>query len=110
MGEIVFWTIIRTSLLIPIIWILRGYLDYPFWWTFSLMLIYGVIVHPTVIQYNIFISKNKSVLEGTLCSSCKNFDRTAVLCLKYDEHPSTEYLPCDGIDWEPKDNSIEGNS
>ncbi|HPO56906.1 MAG: hypothetical protein GX452_13265 [Ignavibacteriales bacterium] len=101
MGDIVFWAIIRTFILIPVIWLLRNWLDYTFWWTFSFMLIYGVIVHPIVIQYNHFLEKNKKVLDSTLCSTCKHFDKTAVLCLKLDEHPTTHYLPCDGIDWEP---------
>ncbi|MHC1736482.1 MAG: hypothetical protein AB9882_00570 [Ignavibacteriaceae bacterium] len=105
MGDIVFWAIIRTFILIPVIYILKGWLDYTFWWTFSFMLIYGVILHPIIVQYNIFMEHNKTILDSTLCSSCKYFDKTAVLCLKHDEHPTTTYLPCDGIDWESGDSS-----
>ena len=105
MGDIVFWAIIRTFILIPVIYLLRGWLDYTFWWTFSFMLIYGVILHPIIVQYNIFLERNKTIIDSTLCSSCKHFDKTAVLCLKHDEHPTATYLPCDGIDWEPGDSS-----
>ena len=65
------------------------------------MSIYGIIIHPTIIHYKLFEEKNKEIIESTLCSSCKHFDKTAVLCMKYDKHPSLEFLPCEGVDWEP---------
>lgn len=115
MGEIIFWTIIRAALVIPALWLLKGYIDYPLWWYMVLLGIYGIIVHPAVIHYRLFEEKNKDILESTLCSSCKNFDKSAVLCLKYDQHPTKDYLPCDGVDWEPgspepKDNKEQGSS
>jgi hypothetical protein len=101
MGAIVFWTIIRTAVLIPIIWILQSYIDFQFWWVLNILSIYAVIIHPAIIHYNLFIEKNKDIIESTLCSTCKHFDKTAVLCMKYDKHPSLEFLPCEGLDWEP---------
>ncbi len=65
------------------------------------MSVYGVIIHPAVIQYKMFIKKNKPVLTDTLCSSCKHFDESAVLCMKHDKHPTVDELPCEGIHWEP---------
>lgn len=38
MGEVVFWTIIRTAITIPLVWLLQGYLDFNFWWVLSLLL------------------------------------------------------------------------
>lgn len=77
--------------------------------------IFGIVIHPTVIHYKLFIEKNKDIIDFTMCSSCKNFDESAILCLKHDEHPSRIYLPCEGIDWEPfgteqanKDVDIDG--
>lgn len=102
MGEIVFWTIIRAAIAIPLVWLLQGYIDYQIWWIVSLFTIYGVIIHPTIIHYKLFEEKNKDIIESTLCSSCIHFDKSAVLCLKHDEHPTQEHLPCNGIDWEPK--------
>jgi hypothetical protein len=102
MGEVVFWTIMRTAIVIPIIWFLRDYIDFQFWWSVGLFIIYGVIIHPAVIHYNLFKEKNKDIIESTLCSSCKHFDESAVLCMLYDKHPTKEYLPCAGVDWEPK--------
>jgi hypothetical protein len=101
MGEVVFWTLIRIIIVIPALWIAKGYIDYQFWWLLSFFSIYGIIIHPAVIHYRLFQEKNKEVLESTLCSSCKHFDKSAVLCTKYDEHPSVNYIPCQGSDWEP---------
>ena len=94
MGEIVFWTIIRTA---------NKLTNHQIWWLVSLFAIYGVIVHPAIIHYRLFEEKNKEIIESTLCSSCIHFDKTAVLCMKHDKHPTQQDLPCDGIDWEPKE-------
>ncbi len=102
MGEIVFWTIIRIAITLPIIWVLQSYIDFQFWWSISLLAIYGVIIHPAIIHYRLFEEKNKDIIESTLCSSCNHFDKSAVLCLKYDKHPSKDFLPCEGESWEPK--------
>ena len=101
MGEIVFWTILRTAVTIAGIWILRSYIDFQLWWIMSFMAIYGIIIHPAVIHYKLFEEKNKEIIESTLCSACKHFDKTAVICMKYDKHPTMEFLPCQGLDWEP---------
>ena len=101
MGEIVFWTIIRTAVLIPIIWILQSYIDFQFWWIINVVAIYVIIIHPAVIHYKLFEEKNKDIIESTLCSTCRHFDKTAVLCMRHDKHPSLEFLPCQGLDWEP---------
>ncbi len=102
MGEVVFWTIIRTALTIPILWLLIDYLDFQLWWILCLFAIYGVIIHPAIIHYRLFEEKNRDIIESTLCSSCRHFDKSAVLCLKHDKHPTKDILPCEGLDWEPK--------
>jgi glucan phosphoethanolaminetransferase (alkaline phosphatase superfamily) len=102
MGEIIFWGILRTAIIIPLLWIAEPYIAYSTWWFASIALLYAVILHPAIIQYRLFIEKNKRVLESSLCSSCRYFDRSAILCLSHDEHPTSAFLPCDGFDWEPK--------
>jgi len=101
MGEIVFWTLIRITITIPFVWILRGYLDYSVWWVVVVFAIYGFVIHPVILSYRKFEEKNKNMFESSLCSSCKHVDKSAVLCIKYDKHPTLEYLPCEGKDWEP---------
>lgn len=107
MGDIVFWTIIRIAIVIPSLWILKGYIDYQLWWYIIMASIYGVIIHPAAIHYRLFEERNKEVIESSLCSSCKSFDKSAVLCMMHDKHPSKEYLPCAGLDWEPNNSPIE---
>ena len=107
MGGIVFWAIIRTAILIPSLWFLYGVMEYKYWWWLGIMSVYGVIIHPATIQYRLFLQENEEIMNNTLCSSCKNFDKSAVICLMHDKHPTLENLPCEGIDWEPKLESNE---
>lgn len=71
----------------------------------GIMSIYGIVLHPAYIQYRFFLEENKEILNNTLCATCAHFDETAVICLKYDKHPTVNYLPCEGNEWEPKNNS-----
>ncbi len=102
MGGIIFWAIIRTAILVILLWLLSDWFEYKYWWAVLSLLIYGFILHPAVVQYRLFLQKNKEVLTNTLCSSCRHFDETAVLCLKYDKHPTKYEIPCEGAEWEPK--------
>jgi hypothetical protein len=67
------------------------------------MSIYGIIIHPAIVQYNQFKEDNKEIINNTLCSSCRHFDETAVICMKHDKHPTVDSLPCEGLDWEMKE-------
>ncbi len=84
------------------LWILKSYIDYQLWLIIGIAAIYGIIIHPAVLSYKKFEVKSKNVLESSLCSTCKHFDPSAVLCMKYDKHPTEDYIPCEGIHWEPK--------
>ena len=107
MGHIIFWAIIRTAVLIPTLWALYGYVEYRYWWWMVIFSVAGIIIYPITIQYKIFIEDNEEIIEHTLCSTCKSFDRTAVLCMKHDKHPTLKELPCEGLDWEPVGNENE---
>lgn len=102
MGEIVFWTLIRFALSIPVLWVIKGYFDFSFWILIVFFLLYGFVLHPAILSYRKFEEKNKTMINNSLCSSCRNFDKSAILCVKHDEHPDENYIPCDGVDWEPK--------
>ncbi len=102
MGDIVFWTLIRFAISIPLIWILEDYISYSLWWLSIVFILYGFVIHPAVLGYKKFEEKNKNLFESSLCSSCKHFEKSAVLCIKYDKHPTSDFVPCEGLDWEPK--------
>lgn len=101
MGGIIYWGLVRTAIMIILLWISYGYFDKQFFWIIASIAIYLIIIHPIVAQYKAFVAKNKEVINNSLCSKCKHFNDTAVLCMKYDQHPTDEFTPCDGIDWEP---------
>ena len=102
MGDIIFWAILRTAIVIPAVWILKSHIDEQLWWIVTIAAIYGIIIHPIVLGVKRFEAKSKDILESTICSNCKHFDPSAVLCMKHDKHPTKDYIPCDGIHWEPK--------
>ena len=102
MGDIVFWTIIRTAITLLAIWILRSYISDQLWLLIVIGAVYGIIIHPTFLSYKKFEAKSKEVINSSLCSTCKHFDPSAVLCLKHDKHPTENYIPCEGEHWEPK--------
>ena len=102
MGGIVYWTLIRLALTIVAVIYLSDFYTGKFWWPMVLLAIYLIVIHPAISQYKQFIRKNSPIIEDTLCSNCKHFDETAVLCMKHDEHPSQDYIPCEGMHWEPK--------
>ncbi len=101
MGEIVLWTLVRITIGIPVIWILKSYINTQLWWWVSFIIIFVFVFYPAVIRYRQFQDKNKNIIEDTLCSACRHFDPTAVLCMKLDIHPKENYIPCDGLEWEP---------
>lgn len=102
LGSIVFWGLVRLAITIVGLWILFYYLDYGTWWMLGIVSLYVIVIHPAIIQYDMFKDRSKPIVNSTLCSSCKYFDETAVLCTALDEHPEENYLPCKGELWEPK--------
>jgi len=104
-GSIVSWAIFRAAAVIGIMLLVSEYvrwLDYGTWWGATLLLIYAVVLHPMQIQYRIYKDETKNVMEGTLCSTCRYFEPTGVMCSKLDEHVSEDHIPCEGELWEPK--------
>lgn len=102
MGDIVYWTLIRTAMILPLIWLAKDYFDEKYWWILGILSITLFIIYPAYYSYTKFIEKNKNVISNTLCSTCKHFDESAVLCMKYDKHPDENFIPCEGKGWEPK--------
>jgi hypothetical protein len=102
MGEIIFWTIIRTAITIPAIWVLRSHINEQLWLLIGIAAIYGIIIHPAYLSYKKFEANSKEVVDSSLCSTCKHFDPSAVLCMKHDKHPTENYIPCEGEHWELK--------
>ena len=107
MGAIVYWSLVRIAVLIPAMWFLLDWINEKYWWLAIAMAVYGVIIHPAVLQYKNFVEQTKEIVENSLCATCEHFDESAVVCMKYDKHPTEESIPCDGVAWEPIDKSNE---
>ena len=65
MGAIIYWTIIRIAILIPLLWIATNYIEYKYWWMVVTMSIYGIIIHPAFIQYRLFREENEEVITNS---------------------------------------------
>ncbi|MFZ1728558.1 MAG: hypothetical protein WBQ23_09825 [Bacteroidota bacterium] len=104
-GSIVSWALLRAAIVIAVSLFVIEYvhwLDYTTWVLMTLIMIYAAVIHPMQVQYRIYTDETRTVMEGSLCSSCKYFEPTGVLCSKLDEHVTEDVIPCEGELWEPK--------
>ena len=92
----------RFAFSLILLWFAKDYFDERYFWILSILGIFFFVFNPAYLSYKKFIETNKEIISNTLCSSCKHFDTTAVLCMKYDKHPSEEFIPCESTAWEPK--------
>lgn len=102
MGEIVYKTLIRFVLILLSLWFGKDLFGEKFFWIISVLAIYFFVSHPAYLSYKKFIEDNKNIITNSLCSSCKHFNESAVLCTKYDKHPTDNFIPCEGTAWEPR--------
>lgn len=102
LGDIVYKSLLRLGLALIVLWFTKDYFSEKFFWIISILAIYLFVVYPMIMAYKRFIEDNRNIVTNTLCASCKQFDKTAILCLKYDKHPNEDFIPCEGKDWEPK--------
>ena len=68
----------------------------------TLLMLWGYVAYPAYRQYTLFNEHIESYKVETLCGQCKHFNSTGQTCFRYDEHVTNEYVPCEGLDWEPR--------
>jgi hypothetical protein len=101
-GSIIWGIMFRTALVVFISFPFVRYTANPdLWWLVAIAL-WFFAAYPGWTQYQIMQKRQEKFAEGTLCGSCKNFNDQSRLCVLYDEHPTLEYIPCEGESWEPK--------
>ncbi len=103
-GSIVTWAIVRAAIVIILSLVLYEYvkwIEYGVWWMVTFAALFAVVLYPAQIQYRLFKESTKNIVSGTLCSTCKYFEPTAIMCTMFDEHVSETYIPCEGVNWEP---------
>lgn len=102
-GTIVYGAVVRAFLvvlgslavagLVPDLW--------RYWWL-VLLVLWGVVFYPAYRRWSAFTQEVRQLREELLCGSCRHFDETGQLCLLLDEHVRPEYIPCEGLSWEPR--------
>ncbi len=102
MGSIVYKTLLRLAGVIVLIWYGSDNVRSRFFVFFAIAVFFLFVLYPAYLEYVKFKENKVKKMEGTLCSTCRHYDETAVLCMKYDKHPTPDFIPCNGNDWEPK--------
>lgn len=105
-GSIIWGVLLRTAFLIVIITLLLESLSMRQHWWLMLFAIWFGAAFPAWNQYRKFQERIKEFQEETLCGSCVHFEANSQLCKIFDEHVSTEYIPCEGMNWEPKHSDL----
>lgn len=103
-GSIVWGVILRTILMVLLIFFVRERFDFGEYWYMLIFAFWFLVAYPAHRQYQKFTERMETFEEETLCGQCKHFNSTAQLCSLYDEHVSRQHIPCGGQDWEPKNN------
>lgn len=103
-GSIVFGVIIRTAIIIIISFFLVDYFDFRGNWWIVAIALWFLVAFPAYRRYKKFSEETEAFVEETLCGKCRYFDPSSKLCTILDEHPTENYIPCEGESWEPRQN------
>ncbi|MCX7879930.1 MAG: hypothetical protein N2517_04650 [Ignavibacteria bacterium] len=101
-GSIVWGILLRSAIILFFSFIVMELIENRKYWWISLLFLWLFAAYPGWKQYQFFKKKIQDVEESTLCGKCVHFDSTSQLCKLYDEHVAEGYIPCEGVDWEPK--------
>ncbi len=102
-GSIVWGVILRSSIVIILtLFLVRRFDFYEYWW-YSFFAIWFFVGFPAYRQYQKFQDRMKELSEETLCGKCRHFNSGAQTCQIYDVHVSKNHIPCEGMQWEPRD-------
>jgi hypothetical protein len=102
-GSVVWGVLLRTAIIILLSLFIIEQFDLREYWWLSAFAIWAGAAYPGWRQYQKFQEKMKKFEEETLCGSCRYLDTSSQLCKIYDEHPTKDYVPCEGLNWEPKE-------
>lgn len=72
------------------------------YWYLLLFVFWLLAFYPGFQEYQKFQEQSKQIIDSTMCGSCVNFSADNQLCKIYDQHITTDIIPCEGLDWEPK--------
>jgi hypothetical protein len=99
-GSILLWGLLKTAVLVVIVWIAFEYYNLHQYWLVGLGAFWLVVAYPAFMQYQRFKVRTRVLETNTLCAKCKHFDATGHFCKLLDEHVSETHIPCGGNAWE----------
>ncbi|MFA6571664.1 MAG: hypothetical protein WCT77_10590 [Bacteroidota bacterium] len=100
-GSVVWGILLRSAIIFILTFFLIDVINLrEYWWVVAFILWLGA-AYPGWRQYQKFQERIKIFQEETLCGQCRHFDVTSQLCKIFDEHPTKDYVPCEGLSWEP---------
>lgn len=105
-GSIIWGVLLRSIIIMMLSFFVVEQIDNRSVWWIAFFSFWFLAAYPAFRQFQVFNSRMKEFEESTLCGNCKKFEKGSQLCTLYDEHVSQNYIPCDGQDWEPKDNLL----
>lgn len=102
-GSIIFWGIIRFSLVLISFVILKTQIeDYGDWWGLFFLAMGIIVLYPAQIMYQRHRSRVRIINQNVLCVTCKHYAEDEALCTALDQHVTSELIPCETLMWESK--------
>ena len=102
MGAIIYWGLIRFSIVLVATWALIIYApNYGDWWTMFFVGVAVVVIYPAQLAYRQHIKSTKRAAQNGLCAGCRHFVPDSSLCGALDVHVTATFTPCEGSLWEP---------
>lgn len=101
-GSIVWGMILRSTLIVIISFTFLEFVQLREHIWLGLFLLWFGALYPGWKQFQVLNKRTKELLEETLCGSCRNYEPDSQLCKILDEHITKNYIPCEGLNWEPK--------
>ncbi len=101
-GSIVWGILLRSLIVFILSFAIMIYLENRTYGYMFFFIFWFVAAYPGWRQYQLFQTRIKKVEESTLCGSCINFESSSQLCKIFDEHVTRNYIPCEGLNWEPR--------
>lgn len=103
MGSIIYWGLLRFTIVLVSMWVLRSHIEeYGDWWGLFFLAVGVVVLYPAQIAWQRHRARVKIINNNVLCVTCKHYDAQEALCTALDELVTSEIVPCQTLMWEPK--------
>lgn len=105
-GSIIAGAIFRTAIIMILALALNAVFDFRSNWVIILLALWFLVAYPAYKKYQKFNDQEDQLSDSIICGSCIHYDKSAQLCTLYDQHIKEDFIPCDGLEWEPRTKNI----